>query len=68
MKSNESTLDRIIRMIIAIVLGVMVLSGAVSGTWAIILAVVALALFVTGIVGMCWLYSACKISTHKKTV
>jgi hypothetical protein len=70
MTTNESNLDRIIRL----VLGVAVLIGAfavgLGSIGGIILAVVGVVLLVTAAVGFCPLYrvfglSTCKVPAHK---
>jgi hypothetical protein len=58
MRSNESSLDRAIRMNVGIALAALGLSGTIAGAAGV--AAVALGLFVlgTGIVGVCPLYRA----------
>lgn len=65
MKTNESTLDRIIRVVVGLLLLVLYFVGTVSGTLGIILAVVGALLLVTGLVGFCPLYGLLKIGTKK---
>jgi hypothetical protein len=69
MKTNENTIDRIIRILLAIALGTAVALKAVTGIAAIISVVVAVVLLLTGAIGICGIYalfglSTCKIS-HK---
>lgn len=63
MKSNMGQLDRIVRAVVAVVFGVLVLGNFVSGTLAIILAVVAVIFLFTALVGFCPLYTLFKFST-----
>jgi hypothetical protein len=63
MKQNVGTVDRVIRIVIALVLGALVLTGQVSGVLAIILGVVAVAMLVTGAIGFCGLYTLFGFST-----
>ncbi len=63
MKQNVGTVDRVIRIVIALVLGALVLTGQVSGVAAIILGVVAVAMLVTGAIGFCGLYTVLGFST-----
>ncbi|MFO8183105.1 MAG: DUF2892 domain-containing protein [Candidatus Aegiribacteria sp.] len=64
-KKNEGTLDRIIRVCIAVIIGLLYLTGVIGGTAAIVLGIVAIALLITGIVGFCSLYVPFGISTRK---
>ena len=65
MKSNESTVDRIIRVVLAVVLGALVALKVVTGTVAILFGIVAAILFLTGVVGICLIYAMLGISTRK---
>jgi hypothetical protein len=67
MKSNVSNLDRIIRFLLAIAVGVLYYMDIISGTVAIILGVVAVIFFVTSLINFCPLYKALGISTRRKT-
>jgi hypothetical protein len=66
MKKNMGTIDRAIRIILAIVVIVLYLSGSISGTVAVILGILALVFIITGLIGFCPLYVPFKISTIKK--
>jgi hypothetical protein len=64
MKTNESTTDRVLRVIFGLVLlalGFLV----VPGGWGLFLKIFALVPLLTGIVGFCPLYSLFKFSTKK---
>lgn len=63
MKQNVGTVDRVVRIVVALVLGVLVLTGQVSGVLAIVLGVAAVALLATGLIGFCGLYTVLGIST-----
>jgi hypothetical protein len=63
MKCNESTTDRIIRIVLAIALGVLVALKVVTGTAAIIFGAVAGILFLTGVISFCGIYALLGIST-----
>jgi len=65
MKKNVGTLDRTIRIIAALAIGLLILTGAISGLTAIILGIVAVVLFLTSLVGFCPLYGLLKLSTQK---
>lgn len=64
MKANESTLDRIIRVVLGIVLLVLYLTGVVTGTLGIVLVVLGALSLITGAVGFCPLYAVLKIHTN----
>lgn len=63
MTKNMGTVDRGVRIAIALLVAVLYLTHAISGTWAIILGVIAAVLLVTGFVGVCPAYKALKLST-----
>lgn len=63
---NMGTTDRILRILIAAAIGVFYLTGELTGTAAIVLGIIALALLVTGVVGTCPGYLPFHISTRKK--
>jgi hypothetical protein len=65
MKTNESGLDRVIRIVLGIVLFILYFTGVVSGTLGIISLVVAAVLVITGVVGFCPLYALLKFRTNK---
>lgn len=65
MKKNMAQLDRIIRIAIAVLVAVLYFANVISGTWAIVLGVLALVFLLTGLVGTCPLYLALGISTRK---
>ncbi len=65
MKTNESTLDRVLRVILGLVLLALFLTGVVGGTLGIVLVVLGAIALITGIVGFCPLYSVFKFNTKK---
>ena len=65
MKKNMSSLDRIIRLAVVVLIGVLYLTNVISGTWAIILGILALVLFITSLVSVCPIYKLFGISTRK---
>lgn len=67
MKQNMGTIDRVIRVILAILVLVLYLAGSISGTAAIILGIFAVIFFLTSLIGFCPLYVLLKISTKKQT-
>jgi len=67
MKQNMGTIDRVIRVILAILVLVLYLASSISGTAAIILGIFAVIFFLTSLVGFCPAYVPFKISTKKQT-
>ena len=65
MKKNMGNTDRIVRIIIAAVLGYLYFSGTVAGTLGIVLLVVGIVFLLTSLVGVCGLYSIVGINTCK---
>lgn len=66
MKKNMGTFDKALRIVVAIVIGILYYTGAISGTIAIILCVLAVVFLLTSVVGVCPLYLPFNISTKKK--
>jgi len=66
MKKNMGTIDRIIRILLAIVVIVLYLNGSITGVAAIILGILAFVFIVTSLIGFCPLYVPLKISTIGK--
>ena len=65
MKTNESGLDRTLRIILGIVLLGLYLLGYVGGTLGIVLVILGAIALITGIVGFCPLYKLFKFSMKK---
>ena len=66
MKQNMGSLDRIIRVLLAIVFIILYFTGVVTGTLGIILLVLAGIFILTSLVSFCPLYVPFKLSTRKK--
>ena len=66
MKKNMGTIDRAIRVFLAIVVAILYITGYISGTAAILLGIFAAIFIITSIVGFCPLYVPFKINTCKK--
>ncbi len=66
MKKNMGTVDRIIRVLLAVVVLILYLTGNITGLAAAILGIIALVFVLTSIIGFCPLYVPFKISTIKK--
>lgn len=65
MNINVGKIDRGVRLIVALVLVALGVSGVLSGTLALAGYVVAAIALVTGLVRICPLWSVCKINTAK---
>jgi hypothetical protein len=63
MKKNMGTADRVIRFIIAAVIGVLYYTGTISGTLGTVLLVLAAVFVLTSFVSFCPLYAPFGIST-----
>ena len=66
MKSNMGTIDRGIRILVAMLIVGAYYNKEISGTTAIALLIIAGIFFVTSFINYCPIYSIFKISTHKK--
>jgi hypothetical protein len=66
MKKNIGTADRTIRTIVAIAIGLLLLTEQITGVVGIVLGVLALVLLGTSMMGFCPLYAPFKISTRKE--
>lgn len=66
MKKNMGALDRILRTGIALLVGVLYLTGQISGLTALILGAVAVIFLFTSSVGSCPLYLPFGLSTLRK--
>ncbi|MBN1578865.1 MAG: DUF2892 domain-containing protein [Chitinispirillaceae bacterium] len=66
MKVNMGLIDRIVRITVAVILSLLIISGKVSGVTAIILGIIALVFLGTGIFSLCPIYYSLGISTCKR--
>jgi len=66
MTKNMGGADRIIRILLAIIVGILYFTDRITGTAGIILGVFAVIFLLTSFVGTCPLYIPLKISTKKK--
>jgi len=65
MKKNMGVVDRVIRTMVALVIGALLYTGRLHGTPAIVLGVIAAAFLLTSLFGWCPTYIPLKISTCK---
>lgn len=66
MKKNMGSIDRSIRILVALAIAGLYLAGSISGVTAIVLGIVAVVFVVTSFVGVCPGYMPFGISTCKE--
>ena len=66
MKKNMGTVDRVIRVLVAVIIAVLYFTHVISGTLAVILLILAGIFIVTSLLGTCPLYIPLGINTRKK--
>jgi hypothetical protein len=66
MKKNMGTTDKVIRIVVAVLFAVLYFTKAVTGTFGIILLVLAGVFIVTSLAGFCPLYLPLGLSTKRK--
>ena len=66
MKKNMGTTDKAIRILIAVVIGVLYFTNIISGTLAIVLGILAVVFLLTSFINFCPLYLPFGINTSKK--
>ncbi len=66
MKANMGTLDKAIRILVAIVIAALYFMGQISGTIAIVLGVLAVIFVLTSLISFCPLYLPLGLSTRPK--
>lgn len=57
MKKNMGNTDRLMRLLVAVIIGILIYSGVLHGTFAYVLLALAIVFAVTAIVHYCPLYS-----------
>ncbi len=65
-EKNMGTLDRTIRIVIAVVIAFLYFNGYLSGLTATVLGIFAVIFIITSFVGICPLYTVVGLSTCKK--
>ena len=63
MKKNMGNTDRIIRTVVAIVIGVLYFNGTIAGTLGLVLMILAVVFALTSLVSFCPLYSLVGVNT-----
>jgi len=66
MKKNMGTIDKVVRILVALVVVVLYFSNVISGTLAIILLILAGVFILTSFMSFCPLYLPFGLSTRKK--
>jgi hypothetical protein len=66
MKKNMGVIDKVVRILIAVVVVVLYFMHVISGTLAIVLLILAAVFVLTAILGLCPLYLPFGITTRKK--
>lgn len=65
MKTNMGSADRIIRIIIAAIIGFLYFNGTITGTLGLVLIIMAAVFLLTSFIGFCGLYTILGINTCK---
>ncbi|MFN2394733.1 MAG: DUF2892 domain-containing protein [Bacteroidales bacterium] len=65
MKANMGTADKVIRVLIALAIGVLIYTDVLTGTLAIVLGVLSIVFVLTSLVSFCPLYTLVGIKTCK---
>lgn len=63
MKKNMGKIDRIVRILIAAIVGILYWQGMISGTLAIVLGVISIIFVLTSFVSFCPLYAIVGLNT-----
>ncbi|MFZ1976441.1 MAG: DUF2892 domain-containing protein [Bacteroidota bacterium] len=66
MKQNMGSIDKVVRVLAAVVIGVLYFTDQITGIAAIILGIFAVVFLLTSAIGFCPLYLPLKLSTMKK--
>ena len=66
MKKNMGNVDRVIRILVAVVVLILYFTHVITGTLAVILLILAGIFVVTGLIGFCPLYALFGYNTVKK--
>lgn len=66
MKHNMGSIDRALRMLAIVAIGILYFTDQLTGTATIILGIVAVIFFLTSVIAFCPLYLPLKLSTIKK--
>ncbi len=65
MKKNMGIIDRLIRIVVVAVIGVLYFTGKIDGTLGTIILVVGCVMLLTSVLGVCPMYNPLGIKTNK---
>ncbi len=68
MKANLGMVDKVVRILAAVAIGILYFMNVITGTTAIVLLAVAIILVLTSLISFCPLYYLLGIKTRKKTI
>lgn len=68
MKKNVGSTDRLIRLLLTVVFGVLYYSGIASGFWGVVVLILGGVMLLTSLAGVCPLYSVIGVNTCKQEV
>lgn len=66
MKNNMGKTDKIIRILVAVIIGILHYVGVISGTIGLILLALAIVFLLTSFIGFCPIYTLLGINTCKR--
>ena len=66
MKHNMGSIDRALRVLAAVAIGILYFANQITGMAAVILGIIAVVFLLTSVAGFCPLYMPLKLSTIKK--
>lgn len=66
MKKNMGSMDKGIRILLAVLIAILYFTNQITGAAAIVLGIFAIVFLLTSLVGFCPLYAPLKLSTLKK--
>lgn len=66
MKKNMGTIDKVVRLIVAVAIAVLYYTNTISGTLAIVLGILAIVFALTSAISFCPLYTIFGISTRER--
>jgi len=67
MKKNMGSMDKGIRILLAVIIAILYFTNQITGVAAIVLGIFAIVFLLTSLIGFCPLYSPLKLSTIKKS-
>ncbi len=68
MKANLGMVDKVVRILAAVAIGILYFMNVITGTTAIVLLIVAIILVLTSLISFCPIYYLLGIKTRKKSI